>query len=394
MTDDPREFIEPGGTDDVEERADEHFVHGLLGFLHGESEDAKERRIGRLMEAIERDEAAHSEPTVRAPRSTGGERRSRAFVRVLSGVAALLLIALLLRFFDREPSAKAIVRESIDASLRSEARRYEFSALHQNETAPPAMRGQIDIADPDHIVIRLTTPLGIDLVFGRNEQGEWLVHGDNVVERFGEEERWPRWVRLDQSAFFVESVDSILLSLHRSYDLRSVGSAPIEGRGPEEYQRVTAYLATDDDVHPGQVELWIDPETRLLHRMELSWPHPDAVDARRKKHSLGHKIHDWFHAHMRLLFGGHHGHDERQEPREPERIGRDPAFPDPDTGQADVHDREAEHARAVHRAVLEFLHGNPRFVEGFHAAPRLVVFDLVEEPVFADDWFSPEAHTR
>lgn len=435
LTDDDS-FIEPEQSDDPRVAADEQFVHGLLQFLHLDSRGEQERRIHSVMNEIRRGEL-HVGPRVliRASR--------RAVLAVAACIALVATIAYL--GIAPEQSAQAMVQATINASKSAGPRRYEVRAelprrgdrlsandLVDNDGEPTLQRiALIDIEDSDHVLIRAITPRGHILVVGRNTDGEWAVRPDGSIERFDAQRAWPRWIELNGESILFESVDALVEQLEPNYQLERLDAEPDADRPARKFDRVVARKRAGPAHQPQLIALWIDPETRLVQRMELRWSvddgRPDRDDSMRQR-SLRNRRQA--------------GDDAAGTNIEPGTLGAPPRGPalglGPGTDGAQPQDDAA--ARQQRRSVFDrardnqpgeprnsrgqfdgnspqrldrpgrldrperagddgapppcFLDGPPRFRDGGHRPPPRIVIRLIETPEFEDGWFDPESHVR
>src|ERR1044071_5664250 len=70
------------------------------------------------------------------------------------------------------------------------------------------------------------------------------------------------------------SVDDLLHTLRQSYDLKRDESAPLPDKG-EMCQRITATRQRGATAPgPRRVQMWLDAQTHIVKRMELSWDPP------------------------------------------------------------------------------------------------------------------------
>ena len=175
---------------------------------------------------------------------------------------------------------------------------------------------------------------GAAFALGRNERGHWIVGSDGHTVNFDQDRAWPRWLGLDGGVVLLDSVDHLLTSLGARYELSHEGTESLGGPDGRTCDRIVAEGSAPADADPDRIDVWIDPDTRIVHRMELRWAGP----------------HEHAHAH----------------PPSPEALHRGP----------------------------HVLSGTPRFGAGHAAAPHLMVFELADTPEFPSGWFDAATHGR
>lgn len=351
------DLAEPG-PGDPRAIAAEQFAHGLLQTLHLDTTKRREHRIAATLDRL-------SAPPIRIRRVFPWQ--------VASGLAAaaITIVALVLLALPTQSSAVALVQQSVAAVKSAGQRRYEVRIMLPRDTQlQRTPLGTLDIGDEDHVLIQARTPFGDQIVVGRDTQGAWAIRPDGSVDRYPPRHAWPKWVNDGQNTLMLASVDELLGSLEESYQLeRAAGAQLPSGEGPA-MGRVTATRKAGAEASPGprRIELWIDPATHVVTRMELHWDvsatGPSPSDPPRRG-------------------------DGRKPPRRPDgpppgpRPGGRPPDGPPRDGPPPDHRRPPP----------EFLGGPPDFKAGHHPPPpRMLVFELVQSAAFADSWFSPESH--
>ncbi|MBL8759136.1 MAG: hypothetical protein JNK35_11985 [Phycisphaerae bacterium] len=262
--------------------AREQFVHGLLGFLHHDTPAAQARRVAGAMRAIDDEAAEHA-------------RRARMTIRrpawrVASGLAAAAAVGLAVFLsIPTAPAVATLIDSSLAASRDATLRRYEVRVAGPGSTEPGREPiATIDSLGPDRMVVRATTPRGDRLAFGRDAQGDWNLvpsrGGDGpAVERIGAAARRPSWIDFGESTIMMESMDLALERLKGEYDARKLDPARLDPGDPRTFNRISATLRVKNATSPERLELWIDPATRLVERLEMHWaprPRPDFRDTR------------------------------------------------------------------------------------------------------------------
>lgn len=388
--------------------ADELFVHGLISHLASDVEAEREKRVRAVMAAL---------PA--RPLRLGDGRIVASSSLVSWAAAAMLLIAvgaLSLFTASSEPSAAAMVRESLAAASSAGDRSYRLTTLLPEDVpfAPPPAR--LDVRDRSHQLLTALAPDGVRFTIGRDEQGAWVLRPDGAVERFGERQPGPRWIDLGQNLFLAESIDEVLTTLPSNFVLSADVAAPLPASTTMDDAAATALLRRISAVRvdrggpePQRIELWIDPSTRLVERMELHWD--DAAQCGPRRHERnerwgaggGGRAGGWADRPPGPPPGWRPGSNagDSQGPEGPRgpRGAMEPPVP-----LAPRPDREPLDAARVapppllaapdpRRAARGFLDRPPDLRRREHPpAPRAIIFERIPTAPFADDWFSPERH--
>lgn len=256
-------------------------MHGLLGFLHHDTPAAQARRVAGAMRAIDDEAAEHARRlrmTIRRPAW-----------RVASGLAAAAAVGLAVFLsIPTAPAVATLIDSSLAASRDATLRRYEVRVAGPGSTEPGSEPiATIDSLGTDRMVVRATTPRGDRLAFGRDAQGDWNLvpsrGGEGpAIERIGAAARRPSWIDFGESTIMMESMDLALERLKGEYDAKKLDPARIEPTDPRTFDRISATLRVKNATSPERLELWIDPATRLVERLEMHWaprPRPDFRDA-------------------------------------------------------------------------------------------------------------------
>jgi hypothetical protein len=383
--------------------AGEPFVHGLLSSYHHDSIGERERRLARLMDAIR----SEGSPPLRV--------RFALPWRIASGLAAAAVLAIGLVLIGLPTqSATAMVQTSLAASKTAGDRRYEVRMTPPGGTEVQAEpTAVLDVRDPDHVVLRAKTPFGDQVIVGRNSDGAWAIRPDGTLDRYPPREAWPRWLNCGQSTMLMASVDDLMQWLEKSYILsRSAAEAVPAPAGAASAapgptcDRVSAVHKPGRTPEPQHVELWIDQQTHVVRRMELTWPPrpgpgpgqgPGAEPGRRGGPPLGPGPRpDGGPSPLRPRNDDGLGPPLRRGPEgRPGRRPPPPAAPEGDDRPGPPpgeDDRPPPPPRPPHPRP-EFMGGPPDFDAGRHPPPpRKLVFDLVDSPQLAADWFDAAAH--
>lgn len=405
--------------------ADELFAHGLLTHLQRDADAQQQRRVAEVMRHIE------IEVSDRGGRGIAG----RVF-RAWTAAAGIALVGVLVFLgVPGQPTADAVVQASISALRSGGDRRFEVRMLEQNATElPTEPTFVIDTRDGGLMLMRGKTPLGEPVVVGRDAAGPWaLRREDGSVVRDRADAAWPRWANMGQETLFADSADRLLEEVTKSFSLRREERSTLTGHGSTLMRRISGTRKPDLAFGPARIDLWIDPTSNLVERMELQWdapahlPGPGAEPGQRPPR------------------GGRNGPGgdgidgppgERREAEGSERNRREPPEGGDEAGPPDVEgpdmpvpprpDLDGLAPPDDRRPELEHLgeggfrppprrdgppEGGPRPPFGHEGPgigggrgdhrrmgpparrpPRLLVMDRVAAPALDDAWFSPAAH--
>lgn len=235
----------------TESLANDRFIHGLLGFIHQDSKAEKERRIQRVLNDLgNTDSRKHHQHKL----------SFRRFVP-LASAAMIMMIAFTLFVLSPQPNAYAIVNSAIEATQSSTTLRYEIKKFN-NEGDPIGtldMRGNLSR-------VHISTPRGHDFIMGRDDLGEWSIRRDGTIERHEPRGAAPRWLNLGESTILIASLDEFLIQLKDDYAVEIV---------PDQSNDIIRLNAlrkpSIQKPGPDQISVWIDPNSLLVDRLELSW---------------------------------------------------------------------------------------------------------------------------
>lgn len=259
----------PLGAPDAGGAADELLGHGLLTFARHDGPGATERRVRAVMHAIAGEAAVHAPG--REPRRLlfPHARRWAALAACVAVVAGMVYLGM-----PTESKAQAMVR-TIAASLREPGeRRFEVRIQARGSTElEPAPMGMIDTRGADEMVARLAPEEGVWLTIGRDAEGTWIVHPDGRTERNPPPGMLPRWGMVDGQGVTPESVDRVLEHLANNYTLERTSEHDASGSGGA-LDHIWGRRRPDADPCPPRVDLWLDPQTHAIRKVELMFPDP------------------------------------------------------------------------------------------------------------------------
>lgn len=268
--------------------ASELFSHGLLTYLNTDTPARQGERIGKLMATVEHDALR---ATGVPPASSSSSHSFRFPIRTARGwlaLAACITIATVAVFIGipGEQSAQAVVQQSIDA-MRSTAggdRRYEIRLQRPSDDALPSLPGAIiDTRSPNLLLLRSNSPDGHEIIAGRDGTGDWCIRVDGGIEREHPEQAWPKWSKVGQESLLVDSVDRLLEELTKSYDLQKEGTAALDGKPGVSFRHVVGTKKRVRSPGGDHVEVWIDPDSKAVERIEMRWDTPRGAAPREDK---------------------------------------------------------------------------------------------------------------
>lgn len=259
--------------------ASELFSHGLLTYLNTDTPARQGERIGKLMATIEHDALRGASVP---PASLSPSHSFRFPVRTARGwlaLAACVTIATVAVFIGipGEQSAQAVVQQSIDAmrSTTGGDRRYEIRLQRPNDDALPSLPGAIiDTRSPNLLLLRSNAPDGHEIIAGRDGTGDWCIRLDGGIEREHPEVAWPKWAKVGEESLLVDSVDRLLEELTKSYDLQKEGTATLDGKPGVSFRHIVGAKKRVRSPGGDHVEVWIDPDSKSVERIEMRWDAP------------------------------------------------------------------------------------------------------------------------
>lgn len=387
-------FIQPDAQEAAAKQADELFIHGLLGTLH--DTESRARRVDAAMRAI--------------PIATVRPLSHHRLVRMASAavIGIVILVGVALMALPLGNTAYATVNASIQAAKTDGTRRYEMRVAHlPGDTLPEKPSGIVDSSGADQFLMRIFAPDGHIVVAGRDDKGEWCIRLDGGIEREHPRQAWPNFASVNGESVFADSIDKFLEALELDYTLHYEGQVALPGKTDIKAKHIIA------DRKPGparrqaqRVKLWIDPKTKELLRLEMSWPGAKLDNATQENQPAQ--------------------TNEPQDPRAPEGQRPDDQRPEDRPFDGPPDGRQPPEGRPLDDGPRPFGPegrpldgprpprpegrqggggpGGPPFGPG-RAGPRngpprrmpplsRFVLERVDAPQFANDWFRPEAHLK
>lgn len=245
---------------DPESIAKDRVAHGLLGFLHHDTADEKNRRVRKVLAGIDRS-------------TTVSVDRHRRFIWravPLASAAMLTIITLAIFVITPQPNAYAIVNTTIAATRSSDLLRYEIFAAEHRHGDQDRLIGTLDMSG-ERSLVQIETPGGHDFVMGRDSIGDWSYRQDATVDRQAPRDRAPRWINLGESTILIDSVDILLEQLQTNYSVEEAHSKEQQAAGDSDIHLIATLLPNSDRSHPNQINITIDTQSSLVDRLELKW---------------------------------------------------------------------------------------------------------------------------
>lgn len=256
--------------------ADDLFAHGLLEILHETDDARRTARVQRVMQAI-------AEPAARA-RDLRHRRRMSRFLGAGTMIFCIAAAVLFLASPATTPSY-ASIQDSITAMRGPGDRRYQISAAFgpKDDAVVGEPHATLDTSFPSLMLLELRRPDGGTVIVGRDEQGEWAIMPDGQVDRADPRRAWPGWAISDGESMFADSVDQWLEAAAQAYVLSKPDRQKLPGSEGPEFDHIIGIRKPA----PGpmalrlrsadRIEVWIDPTTKVVERMEMGWkPRPVA----------------------------------------------------------------------------------------------------------------------
>jgi hypothetical protein len=404
-------------------RADELFSHGVLQVFHESDGAVREERVGRVMASI----AVGAELSRSAGR-TVEPRRHRRLARFLGrgSVVAAIIVGVVFLASPVTTTSYASLDEAITAMRGAGDRRYEVRAqIGPALTVESDPHATIDSRSSERMLLRLKRPDGGMVIVGRDGDGEWAITPQGGVERGEPRRAWPGWAIQNGESLIADSIDRWLEAAADTYTFSKAEIRSIPGReGVNAHYIVGVWKqAVDPQGHrlrgADRVELWIDPQSKIVERMELSWKQgmergggggPGQEFPRRGPERGGERGHEGP-PRPRPGFDGQkpdgpvvEGPDSAGDPQKELLNPREPGMNGTRDGEhrpRGLHPRppmDGERPGDLRRPPPAG--DGPRDRGGPHDRPerrpplRRLVIDRVEAPAFEDAWFSPEKHLK
>ncbi len=303
---------------------------------------AREQFVHGLLEVLHRESPAETDRRVAAlfdRLDTPIPMTRRVPWRSISGLAAaVLLVGIFVFSWHTESSALAVVQASIQASKTAGDRRYQIRVTPMGQTAEAKLpRAILDVRDPQHFVVVATAEGLGDITLGRDARGDWAIPLNKITDRNPPKRLLSAWMDFGPTTLMLAAVDDILLELETGYDLKRLPGES-DGHGGA-CDRISATRTKAEAGSPARVEVCMDRQTHIVSKVEMFW---DATDVQEASGDQGPP------------------QDGRARRPNPGRQEGGPGRPPPNFRK--------------------------------QIPPSKVVFELIDGPAQADNWFDPETH--
>ncbi|MFT3683957.1 MAG: hypothetical protein QM783_03345 [Phycisphaerales bacterium] len=207
---------------------------------------------------------AGREPRLLFPRA----RRWAALAACVAVIAGMVYLGM-----PTESRAQAMVR-SAAATLREPTdHRFDVRVQERNSKEQETKSvGTMDTRGVDLMVLRLQPEEGVWITFGRDKEGEWIVHPEDRFERNPPRIARPRWGMVEGEDVVPESVDRVLERLANGYTLERTREPETAG-GPA-LEHIVGLRKPGTGPGAPRIELWLDPTTNAVKKVELVFPDP------------------------------------------------------------------------------------------------------------------------
>jgi hypothetical protein len=259
----------------VRRMAELRLVHSLLLHLSDRNDMAKEQRIARVMESVA------------APRSWSAKlyRTIRPFARY--AIAAALLVACVV-FYTQLPvnTASAAVDRMIAAFDNAGDRTYRFTVQgigkdgrpQPEPTREPGERAGLDgstlyLRSSDKFVLARPTPSGKSVLCGSDGQTRWLIRPDKPVLVSSDPQAFRIPMPPELAAILSMNLKATLLQIRDHYRVRCVEDASGQAQQTGMVCHLIAEKVGRNVPGPGNIEIWADAKSGLLHRIEFAGIH-------------------------------------------------------------------------------------------------------------------------
>jgi hypothetical protein len=256
-------------------------LHGLLLHLYDRNAEARERRMQRVLQALEGAAEVLPHPTL--DRDVSRPRRRYRAQRVVSWLissAAVLLLGLIVWKLVSPNPAYAIVQRAFEATGRDGDRTYRVldhwsGPVEGKREATLWVRG-------DCFVFQPRRPLIPGLLLGCDGRQGWAVAATGPVRvsddpreifRFMSRgllpERHEEIHRAGHKMLPLLQQRTLLRNLGQSYRLELLPPAPLDDRDDLRYQHIRAHRRDETIDAADVVEIWVHPDSSVIVRLIL-----------------------------------------------------------------------------------------------------------------------------
>lgn len=207
------------------------------------------------------------EPSANAVAPPRRAWRPARYVGGLTAAVAVACVAVWWASATRVTAATELDRLIASAAAAGD-RTYVVRSLDPRPEPPDDRRPPIDgatlhVRPPDQYVLVRQFPDGRTFVTGSDGQRSWAVPPDGAVRVSGDALRFRGPVPGHQSGLPFADLRADLVELRAAYDLTRLGADAAGRRGLRAYKKSEAYRG------PNRVDIWYDPATGVIGRMEF-----------------------------------------------------------------------------------------------------------------------------
>jgi hypothetical protein len=256
-------------------------LHGLLLHLHDRDADARERRVQRVLQALE--EAADVLPHPTLNRDLSRPRRRPRAQRVMSWLissAAVLLLGLIVWKLVSPNTAYAIVQRAFEAAGLDGDRTYHVvdrwsGSVEGTREATLWVRG-------DRFVFQPKRPLIPGLLLGSDGRQGWAVPAVGPVRVSDDPGEILRFMArgllpehhdevkaAGRKMFPLLQQRTLLRNLGQSYRLELLPPALLADGDGIRYQHIRAHRRDETVDSADVVEIWVHPQSSVIARLSL-----------------------------------------------------------------------------------------------------------------------------
>ncbi len=244
---------------ELEKNGAHMFVDGLLQ-THFQTPLERERRIARLMNAIE-------EPRTFAARDW------MKFVRQSGAlIATAAVIALMFIIGPREVEASAQAKSVVTAEQKTRDRRVIFQLIPPKDRPEgPDFIGSLDIRDAKHLVMTIRQPDGTIEVRGRDGERYWMIDREGKLRDLPSDMPWPTWVQSPRGGLLVDMAEAVSQGLNDEWKW-SRGDTQMENTSSKASDHLIATRVKNKPQEPNKIDVRINQATGLATHIEMWWP--------------------------------------------------------------------------------------------------------------------------
>lgn len=187
------------------------------------------------------------------------ERRSIVWWLPMALAASLLVAATAFVLQPSHSRAYAAVAKAYDALHDRTIREYEVTI----EDSPRGgnLAATLWVSGGDRFALKHPAPLPGHFWIGSDGQQRWLVPVVGPVLTSDDAGQPRRWLMQQEAGLPFLQVSTMLGQLQTDYDLEMIDD-----------ERVHAHLRNAAFALPTDVDIWIDPSTGIVRKLELTWP--------------------------------------------------------------------------------------------------------------------------